>query len=65
MSLFGAKSATSLKESPRKAKDNMKKREVASTEASTTSSSHLGAQLDEITGPLLDPDGTATTSEIT
>jgi hypothetical protein len=69
MSLFGAKKATSLKESLRRAKENMERRESVSPSLATTSSG-IGAilerQLDEITGPvsLLDPDGTATSSEI-
>lgn len=64
MSLFGAKSVTSLKESLQRAKENMKRREAGSSEASVTSSSHLGEQLDKITGPLSEPDRTATNSEI-
>jgi len=65
MSLFRArKSVTSLKESLQRAKDNLNRREEASKEASVTSSSHLGEQLEKITGPLSEPDGTATTSEI-
>jgi len=74
MSLFGAKKTViPLKESLKKAKENMGKRmgtESASgpSEASAVSSSHIGGVLErhnEITGSLpTDPDETATTSEI-
>jgi hypothetical protein len=69
MSLFGAKSVTSLKESLKKAKENMQRRESASPSLDTASSG-IGAileqQFDKITGPVstLDLDGTATSSEI-
>jgi hypothetical protein len=69
MSLFGAKkSVTSLKESLQKAKENMKQMESKSAASGDpVTSSGLNRQLEGITGPpspSLDPDGTATTSEI-
>jgi hypothetical protein len=69
MSLFGAKSVNSLKESLRRGKENMEHRESVSPSLATTSSgieAILEQQLDEITGPVspLDPDGTAPSFEI-
>jgi len=71
MSLFGARKTTvSLKESLKKAKQNLEKKmaEESTSGASVTSSSHIGEALDRqnaLTGQLaIDPDGTATTSEI-
>jgi len=60
MSLFGAK--TTFK----KAVARMREEERKSAEGSiaSTESSHIGGLLDKTTGPLTDPDGTATTSEI-
>jgi len=65
MSLFGVgKQIVSLKESLRKAKENLDKRmtEESASETSVTSSSHIGDQIDKYYAEYLD--GTATTSEI-
>jgi len=69
MSLFGAKKQLNLKESLKKAKENLEgKMSSAQSTTTTTTSSGIGEVLDrhnEITGSLpTDPDGTATTSEI-
>jgi len=68
MSLFGAKKQTPpLRDSLlKKAKENFEKRmeEQSPSEASAVSSSHIDTQLDKITGPLSDLDGTAMTLEI-
>jgi len=69
MSLFGAKKRQlNLRESLNRAKENLENRmgSVTPTEASATSSSHIGGLLHKITGPLTaeDPEGTATSSEI-
>jgi len=67
MSLFGAKRQLNLKESLKKAKENLEEKESGAQSTMTTSSG-IGEVLDrhnEITGSLpTDPDGTATTSEI-
>jgi len=66
MSLFGAKqSATSLKESLARAKENLRAREAREASVVTSESSHIGDLLEKQQGPLpMDPDRTATTSEI-
>ena len=67
MSLFGAKKQLNLKESLKKAKENLEGK-MSSTQSTTTTSSGIGAILEQQKdreGPLpTDPDGTATTSEI-
>jgi len=67
MRLFGAKKQLNLKESLKKAKENLDGK-MSSAQSTVTSSSGIGEVLDkhnEITGSLpTDPDGTATTSEI-
>jgi len=67
MSLFGAKKQLNLKESHKKAKENLEGK-MSSAQSTVTSCSGIGEVLDkhnEITGSLpTDPDGTATTSEI-
>jgi len=66
MSLFGAKRQLNLKESLKKAKENLEEK-MSSAQSTTTTSSGIGAileqQLDKITGPL-DEDGTVTNSEV-
>jgi len=66
MSLFGAKqSATSLKESLARAKENLRARKAREASVVTSESSHIGDLLEKQQGPLpMDPDRTATTSEI-
>jgi len=69
MSLFGAKQPFNLKQSLKKAKENLEEKMSSAQSTTTTTSSGIGAileqQNDKITGPLpIDPDGTATTSEI-
>jgi len=68
MSLFGAKKELNLKETLKKAKENLGE-EMSSAQSTVTTSSGIGAILEQqnekIAGPLpTDPDGTATTSEI-
>jgi len=67
MSLFGAKKQPSLKETLKKAKENLEEK-MSSAQSTVTTSSGIGEVLDkhnEITGSLpTDPDGTAKTSEI-
>jgi len=67
MSHFGAKKPLDLKESLKKAKENLEGK-MSSARSTITTSSGIGEVLDkhkEITGSLpTDPDGTATTSEI-
>jgi len=66
MSLFGAKRQLNLKESLKKAKENLEEK-LSSAQSTVTTSSGIGAileqQLDKITGPL-DEDGTVTNSEV-
>jgi len=69
MSLFGAKKQLNLKESLKKAKENLEEKMSSAQSTVTTSSSGIGAILEQqeekITGALpTDPDGTATTSEV-
>jgi len=70
MSLFGAKKQLNLKESLKKAKENLEeKMSSAQSTVTTTTSSGIGAileqQNEQVIGSLpTDPDGTATTSEI-
>jgi len=66
MGLFGAKKQEPLKEILKRAKENFEGRKSTVSAASITSSSHIGDLIKDREGPLpTDPDGTATTSEIT
>jgi len=58
MSLFGAN--TTFK----KAVARMRAEEGKKSSIATEESSHIGGLLEKITGPLTDPEGIATTSEI-
>jgi len=61
MSLFGARKTSTFQ----RAKERLdKKMAEESTRESNASSSHIGAQLEKMGTGNLDPDGTATTSEI-
>jgi len=66
MSLFGARKSLNLKESLKKAKENLEEK-ISSAQSTDTTSSGIGAileqQLDKITEPLSE-DGTVTNSEV-
>jgi hypothetical protein len=71
MSLFGAAKKTSTFQRAKERLEKMEKEEERKTRESTPAesfsteeSSHIGAQLDFLGRGQLDPDGTATTSEI-